>query len=580
MALDGIFLMHIAEEIQATAKGAKVNQVQEPSGDEIVLTLHTQNGNRKLLISVRADSPRISYTEHPYENPESAPMFCMLLRKHLCASRLTGVRQYDTERLVFLDFDTVNAIGDKAKMTLAVEIMGKHSNLILIDSGGVIIDALKRVDMTLSSKRMVLPALKYELPPSQNKLSLLSCDVEVLTDMILTKTGSTLSKAMLEVIMGVSPIVCRETAFRVSTDTDSRVGELSDVQKESLKAELVKLKALAEERSGKPVMLRDSAGKPFDFSFTDVTQYGKMAVKESFESFSELLDEYYHQRDCIGRMRMRSRDLTKLVTNNISRLSKKINAQLEELKNSEKREELRIRGDLLQANLYRIEKGASFADVENFYDENCGTLRIQLDPSKSPSQNAQRYYKDYARAKTAHKVLGVQIENARQELVYLESVLYEIESAESERELSAVRQELSESGYIKAQRSKSKSRKEQGYRVFTVSDGFTVLVGRNNRQNDRLTLKESRKSDIWLHSKDIPGSHTVIVSDGRAVTDKAIEEAAEICAWFSSARESHKVPVDYTEIRYVSKPQGSPPGRVIYTHQHTLYITPKEPQKE
>lgn len=579
MALDGIFLLHLAEEIRETANGAKVNQVHQPTGDEIVLTLHTQNGNRKLLICVRADSPRISYTEYPYENPEAAPMFCMLLRKHLCGSRLRGVRQCDTERLVFLDFDTVNAIGDKAKMSLAVEIMGKHSNLILIDSEGVIIDALKRVDMTLSSKRMVLPALKYELPPSQNKLSLLCGDIGVLTDMITAKSGSTLSKAMLDVVMGVSPVVCRETAFRVSGDVDVRVGDLSDKQRELLGTELLKLRALAEECGGKPVMLRDSAGKPFDFSFNDVAQYGKMAVAECFNSFSELLDEYYHQRDSIERMRMRSRDLTKLVTNNISRLSKKINAQLEELKNSEKREELRIRGDLLQANLYRIEKGASFVDVENFYDENGSTLRIQLDQSKSPSQNAQRYYKDYARAKTAHKVLGGQIENARQELVYLESVLYEIESAESERELSAVRQELSESGYIKARKGKAKPQKDQGYRAFTVSDGFTVLVGRNNRQNDRLTLKESRKSDIWLHTKDIPGSHTVIVSDGKAVTDRAIEEAAEICAWFSSARESHKVPVDYTEIRYVSKPQGSPPGRVIYTHQHTLFITPKEPQK-
>lgn len=579
MALDGIFLRHIGKEIENIATGAKVNQIHQPSRDELILSLHTHSGNKRLLISARADSPRISFTNYGAENPPVAPMFCMLMRKRLCGARLTAVRQHQLERMLFLDFDASTTLGDRTKLTLAVEIMGKHSNCILIDEEGIIIDALKRIDMTLSSKRLVLPQLPYELPPSQGKLSLLEIEADVIAKTITEKETLSLDKAVLSTLLGVSPVVCREISFRAADSSDAKVCDLSLSEKVRLHSEIERIKKLAETAQGTPVMLRDVSGKPFDLSFWEITQYGSAAEVKVCDSFSELLDEYYHQRDSIERMRVRSRDLSKLAANNIARLSRKINAQLTELEESKDREGLRICGDLLQANLYRIEKGAPFVDVENFYDENQGILRIKLDPAKSPAQNAQRYYKDYARAKTAHKVLQVQIEKGRQELEYLETVADEIDRAESERELSQIRQELMEQGYIKAPKGKQKPPQELKPREFTTSDGFTVLVGRNNRQNDMLTLKLSHKSDMWLHTKDIPGSHTVIRTEGRELTDTAVMEAACICAWYSKARESAQVPVDYTLIRNVSKPQGSPPGRVIYTDQHTLYVTPKNPEK-
>lgn len=576
MALDGIFLGFVGKEIEETALGAKVNQVHQPSRDEIILSMHTKQGNKKLLISTRADSPRISFTNHSAENPQTAPMFCMLMRKHLCSSRLCAVRQHDCERLLFLDFDGATALGDKTKITLCIEIMGKHSNCILIDSEGVIIDALKRIDLTLSSKRLVLPQLRYELPPSQGKLSPKELSAQELAQRIFMCGDLNLDKAMLSVITGVSPIVCREVAYRVTGITDKRVNELSEAEKEEYTSQLEKIIT----KDGRPYMLRDAQGKPFDMSFTEIRQYENGAEVTVCESFSALLDDYYHERDSIERMRVRSRDLSKLVSNNISRLSRKISTQMVELEQSKDRENLRISGDLLQANLYRIEKGSTFAEVENFYSEDMSLIRIKLDPAKTPAQNAQRYYKDYARAKTADKILRVQIEKGKQELMYLESVADEINRAESERELSQIRQELVEQGYIKAQKGKQKPPAQLDPREFTVSDGFKVLVGRNNRQNDNLTLKDSHKNDLWFHTKDIPGSHTVLKTDAREVTDEAIMDAACICAWYSKARESSRVPVDYTLIRYVSKPQGAPPGRVIYTDQHTLYVNPKNPEKE
>lgn len=578
MALDGIFLGFTGKEIEDVAMGAKINQVHQPSRDEIILSMHTYSGNRKLLISTRADSPRISFTTHNAENPQVAPMFCMLMRKHLCSSRLCAVRQHESERLLFLDFDGANALGDRTNITLCVEIMGKHSNCILIDSEGVIIDALKRIDLTLSSKRLVLPQLRYELPPSQGKLSPCEFSAEEISRKIFEKEETALDKAMLSVVTGVSPVVCREVAYRAVGSTDVRVSELTKAQKEKYTQVLTEM--LFENAQGIPYMLRDTQGKPFDMSFTQITQYGDSAKAQAYNSFSELLDDYYFERDSIERMRMRSRDLSKLISNNIARLSRKISTQMAELEESKDRENLRICGDLLQANLYRIEKGSSFAEVENFYSEDMSAIRIKLDPAKTPAQNAQKYYKDYARMKTADKILRVQIEKGEQELIYLESVADEISRAESERELSQIRQELVEQGYIKAQKGKQKPPAQPEPREFEVADGFKVLVGRNNRQNDNLTLKVSHKNDLWFHTKDIPGSHTILKTEGREVSDEAIMDTARICAFYSKARESSQVPVDYTFVRFVSKPQGSPPGRVIYTDQHTLYVTPKNPEKE
>ena len=579
MALDGIFLGLLSKEIESLSKGAKVNQVQQPSRDEIILQLHTLEGNRKLLICARADSPRVGFTSYGAENPKEPPMFCMFLRKHLCGARIKAVRQHESERIIFIDFDAINSVGDKRELTFAVEIMGKHSNCILIDSEGIIMDALKRVDMTLSSKRMVLPGLRYELPPSQGKLSVINTAAEKIAERIFSGEAKTLDKAILNTVMGVSPVVCREIAFRACGTEDISVSQLSNIHGENLIAELENLREIAAHNKGTPTLIKNQEGKPFDLTFLDVRQYGDSLEKVRFNSYCELLDEYYHSRDTIERMRAYSSDLTRLTTNSIARITRKINAQTAELEETKNREELRIKGDLLQANLYRIERGASFAEVENFYDENNSLLRIALNPAKTPAQNAQKFYKDYARAKTADKILRVQIEKGREELLYLESVLDEIERAATSKDMQLIRRELTDLGYIKAAKGKQKEPSELPVKEYKTSDGFTVFIGRNNRQNDKLTLKLSAKDDVWLHTKEIPGSHTVIKAEGKKVSDRAILEAAQFCAYNSKARESAQVPVDFTLIKYVQKPVGSPPGRVIYTHQKTVYVTPVNPEK-
>ncbi len=579
MALDGIFLRHIKTELEGMLVDSRVSQVYEPNRDELIINLRTFDGNKRLLISTRADSPRVGITDYSVENPDKPPMFCMLLRKRLTSAKLTAVRQPGLERMLMFDFDSVNELGDKVKLTLAVEIMGKHSNVVLIDGDGVIIDALKRVDVTLSSKRLVLPSLVYEMPPSQDKLNIETEDTESIINAIENSEDSRLDKAILNTLTGVSPIICRELSY-VSTgapDTDKDL--MSGAEWQSLKDALELLKKEVLNPKSYAVTLKNSQGKLFDFAFMPITQYGGSVEKFEFESFCKALDAFYHTRESLERMRVKSHSLSKLVSNNIERLARKISVQNVELLKCQDREILRITGDLIGANMHLIKKGAPYADVINFYDEEAATIRIALDVTKTPQQNAQKYYKDYAKAKTADKMLRVQIENATEELAYLETVADEIARAESEQDLSSIRQELISEGYLKENKSERNNKKQQklkpDFREFETSDGFKVLVGRNNRQNDLLTLKTANKNDLWFHTKDIPGSHTVIVTDGREVSESAILEAAQIAAYFSKAKDSSQVPVDYTLIRRVNKPQGAKPGKVIYTDQRTVYVTPK-----
>ena len=582
MALDGIFLRHIKTELESILTDARVSQVYLPNRDELIINLRTFDGNKKLLISTRADSPRVGITEYSVENPDKPPMFCMLLRKRLTSAKLTAIRQPDLERMLFFDFDCINELGDKVRLSLAVEIMGKHSNVVLIDGEGVIVDALKRVDLTLSSKRLVLPSLIYEMPPSQDKLSIEKEDTESLIKAIELNPESSLAKSILNTLTGVSPIICRELCFIATGEADTDKELMSQREWQNLKNALDNLKSEVSTPSDYAVTLKNTQGKLFDFSFMPINQYGDSVEKFEFQSFCKALDAFYHTRESLERMRTKSHTLSKLISNNIERLARKISVQKVELEKCKDREIIRQKADLIGANMHLIKKGVPYADVINFYDENAATIRIALDVTKTPQQNAQKYYKDYAKAKTADKMLRIQIETSQEELAYLETVADEISRAESEQDLSSIRQELISEGYLKENKGEKNNRKPKvlkpDFREFETSDGFKVLVGRNNRQNDLLTLKTSGKNDLWFHTKDIPGSHTVIITDGREVSDEAILEAAQIAAYFSKAKDSSQVPVDYTLIRRVNKPQGAKPGKVIYTEQKTVYVTPKLPE--
>ncbi len=585
MSLDGLFLHCIRTELENSIVGAKVDKVYQPSSEELVFSLRTRKqGGKKLLLSARANSPRINLTGASYENPASPPMLCMLLRKRLGGATVTAIRQNGCDRILFLDFLAVNEMGEKENLSLAVEIMAQYSNVVLVSEDGMIIDALKRVDFTKSSKRLVLPGVKYELPPAQEKVNILEETADLATERIMSFPNKTVSSATLSSVMGVSPIVSRELSY-IAFGEDVYV---RDADLKTLSLVLDKFKREYAHGSQRYCLLKDENGKPFDFSFMPITQYGDMATAEYFNNASELLDEYYSKRDSIERMTHKTADLRKLLQSTRERIIRKVDNQRVELKACENREALRISAELINANLYRLKKGESFYDLPNYYDDN-KIMRISVDPALSPAQNSQKYFKEYKKTYTAEKKLTEQIEAGIEELSYLDTVLDELLRAENERDIGAIKEELLSSGYIR-NRSMQKSQKikRNGQRVkqktvsslppkeYETTDGFRVLVGRNNLQNDKLSMKSSEKLDMWLHTKDYPGSHVIIVNKNGEVSDRAIEEAAVIAAVNSTARDAHKVPVDYTLVKNLKKPAGARPGKVIFHENWTVYVTPDE----
>lgn len=561
MAFDGVMMTMVKKELIANLSGAKVNQIYQPARDELVFAFRTFDGAKKLLIRL-SDSPRIHLSTCSIENPPVPPMMCMLLRKRLGGARLTDVTQPKNERVLCLHFDALNEIGDREQLRLYVEIMGRYSNAILTDGSDLVIDSIKRIDFSESETRVLLPKLPYELPAMQEKLCAEEASVSEICRRIIDLGGD--DKAILNAVQGISPIIARELAFRAET--------------EGLDAVIEELKTAVRSGSGTPTLVCKTDGSPMDFCFMDIRQYGGALTVRHFDSFAELLDTFFSDRDRIARMRAKSADLNRLLGNAVDRLSRKINLQRADLKKCADREQLRIQGDLLQANLYRIEKGASAVTVENYYAEDNAPITIPLDPAITPAMNAQRFYKAYNKAKTREIMLTEQIKKAEDELQYIGSVQDALSRCETEAELSAIRAELRGEGYLRQQKGGQKRRDKPLPPIeYRSSDGYRILVGRNNTQNDQLTLRTAKKSDIWLHTKNIHGAHVIIVSDGKPVSETAIREAAQIAAAYSKAKNSAQVPVDYTAVKNVSKPAGAKPGKVIYVSNKTLYVTPDKP---
>lgn len=577
MALDGIFLSCIKRELEA-AVGSRIDRIHQPSREEVVITLRHRGGNAKLLISVGAGSPRLHFTNVTLENPKAPPMFCMLLRKHLGSGKLTAVRQLGLDRVLYLDFETIDELGDMVTVTLAVEIMGRHSNLIVVGQDGKIIDAIKRVDPEMSSVRPVLPKMKYVLPPVQDKLGLFEASNEEIFEAIASyPKDQELSKVLVGVLQGISPVFAREAVYYACRGAEVVKSELSEAQRDRLAFYLNRVREDLKNGTPKITMALDLNGAPKDFSFVEIHQYGAAMLTKPYETPSKLLDDFYSQRDQIARMKQRSNDLLKLIINRTERTQRKLEAQRQELAECGERETLKIYGDLLNSNLYRLEKGMESVVLENFYDNNAALVKIKLDPSLTPSQNAQKYYNEYRKAATAEKMLTGLIEQAEEELVYLDSVFDEVTRTTGESELLEMREELIDGGYLRNYHRKNlKQLKPKPPLKFRSSDGFMILCGRNNKQNDRLSMKEARNYDIWLHTHNIPGSHVIIVTNGEKVPDRTVEEAAVIAAYHSKAQNSVQVPVDYTEIRNVHKPNGAKPGMVIFENYQTAYIKPDQ----
>ena len=574
MGLDGIFLHCIKNEVEKAALGARIDKIHQPNKEEFIFSLRPRSETFRLLISARANSPRIHFTKHSLENPSSPPMLCMLFRKKLSGAKLISIRQIGFERALYLDFDAISELGEKETITLAVEIMGKYSNIILIGQDGIIIDALKRVTFDMSSKRQIMPGLKYNEPPAQDKLCLLDNSIEEIVEKILASSKNKLSDALISCIQGLSSTVCKEIEYRVCSDENIILSYLSNIQKEKLKSVLTDIARLIKNDNAKPYLILNELKEPIDFSFLKISQYENSDSLILYESFSSLLDDFYYEKDKIERIKVKSQNLTKTLQNIKSRLMRKIKLQQNELINCQDKDQFKICGDLLTANLYKVKKGSSRISLENFYSPNLNELEIKLDPKLNGIENAQKYYKKYKKAKTAEIVLNQQIKKACEELNYIDTVLYEISVSETEADLNDIRQELLSEGYIKEKKLIKKTIKTSQPLKFVSSDGFTILVGRNNLQNDRLTLKQANKNDIWLHVKDMPGSHTILVLENKSPSDSALTQAANLAAFYSKASESSNVPVDYTLVKYVKKPSGAKPGMVTYSNYKTLFVNP------
>ncbi len=571
MALDGIFLSKIKDELISNAVGLRVDKVNQPTRDEIILNLRGKGCSYRLLFCVRADSPRVHFTSHTIDNPPVPPMFCMLMRKHLTGALIKNVRQHELDRILFVDFDATNEIGDRVDLSLCIEIMGKYSNLILLSRDRVI-DAIKRVDITTSSVRQILPGGEYKLPPAQGKLNIETEDINTVTDKILAQKDRYLSNAVINTLQGVSPIVSREIAYRTAFD-DVYVSSLSNEQIEILKKVLLYIKENLH-RENPLYMLTEENGKPKDLSHYDIRQYGDSLKVKAYESCSDLLDDFYFERDRINRINHRGHELIKLINNLIERTTRKLAIQSEELKKCEDKEQLKLYGELILANLYRLNKGVTYYEVEDYYN-NCELIKIPCNPALSPTENQMKYYKEYRKAQTAEKMLGGLIEEGKNEIIYLESVLDELSRADTDSEISLIRRELADGGYIKnIKGKKQKPPKELPPMEFRSSDGYKILVGRNNVQNEKLSLKTATKNDMWLHTQKIPGSHVIILGEGREISDQSIEDAAVIAAYYSKARDSSLVPVDYTRVKALKKPNGSKAGMVIYHEYYTIIVNP------
>ena len=569
MPLDAICLQGVVGELAPQLTGSRIEKIQQPARDQIILLLR---GSRRLFLNAGANQPRIHLTEQLRDNPSQPPMFCMLLRKHLSGGIIESVRQEPLERVVTLTVLSSDEMGERSRFTLVWEGMPRRANLILCDRDGRIIDCLRRMDLEAEQDRQVLPGLFYRLPTRQDKRSPLSVTEEEFAALLeRAAPDAPLDGWLLDTFTAISPLVARELTVRACGSTDAPAS-----QGNALWDVFSRWQRDVNGNAFTPTLIKRN-GSLADFTYGPVTQYGTYAETEVYDSFSHLLDDFYEKREQAERVKQKGRDLLKTATTARDRVRRKLAAQEKELAACQDRDHLRICGELITANLYRMERGQSRLTAQNYYDENCADVDIPLDVRLSPQENAARYFKQYAKAKTAEKYLTAQLQKGGEELQYLESVLQELAQAESEQDFNDIRTELTDGGYLRG-----RGKKQPGFqraskpREFRSSAGLRILVGRNNRQNDRLTTKDADKRDIWLHTQKIHGSHVILCTGGAEPDERSLMEAASLAAYFSQAQGSTKVPVDYTPVKFVKKPAGAKPGMVVYTTYQTMLADPDE----
>ena len=580
MPFDGGFLHKIQQELEPMI-GARVDKIGQPNRDCVVLHLHRGGPVRRLVI-LAGSSPRLHFSAIPIEYPAAPPMFCLLLRKHLGGGRLTAVTQQGLDRVLTLHFEASNELGDRTCFCLVCELMGRQGNLILVGENGRIVDALHRVDFAASENRPLLSGLEYSYPPAQGKLDLTAVNPLDAADRLLSGPDLPLSRALLALLEGASPLVCRELAWRISPAGDRPVSELTPVQRATVAQVLGEWAAALAPSGGTPLLL---GGEKPDFTFLPQRQFEGTAVTQTpFPSCSELLEEFYRLKTGSEGVKLAGEGLRRQVNSIHERLLRKRAVRLQELEKSTGREQLRLYGDLLSANLYRLQKGMTALSCEDYTaPEPYPTVSVPLDARLSPSRNVQKYYNEYRKAANAETVLRRLIAECEEEISYIESVQEALRRATTEGELLEIREELLQQGYLKSAvpRGQKPLHRRRGGTLsplcYRSSDGYTILCGRNNLQNDRLTLKTAHGTDLWFHIQKQPGSHVILLTEGiplEQLPDRTIEEAAMLAACNSSGRESSRVPIDYTLVKNIKKPNGARPGMVIYETYYTLLTTP------
>ena len=559
MSFDGLFTKAITEEIASLLKGGRINKVHQPYKNEIILVVRAGGKNQKLLLSAHPSYSRVQLTEESYENPKEAPMFCMLLRKHLEGYTIEDVYQHELDRMIILEVKGRNELGDVSQKQLIIEIMGRHSNIILVDKErNMILDSIKHVSHAVNSHRAILPGQEYILPPEQEKQNPFAATEDDIKKSLDFNSGK-LDRQLVSQFSGVSPLAAKEAVYRAGLANSSTLPPaFSSLIQEIANQEYV------------PTIKQDGSKEVFYMlSLKHLT--GK---EKTFASLSEMLDRFYFGKAERDRVKQKGQDIERFITNEIEKNAKKIGKLERTLKETERGEQYQLFGELLTANLYQMKKGMKEIEVINYYDEDQGTVVIPLNPLKNPSDNAQKYFSKYQKSKNAVVVVQEQIEKAQLELAYFEALHQQLQSA-SPKDIEEIREELQEEGYIRQKKKKGMKKPANAkpqLETYYSTDGDLIFVGKNNKQNDYLTNKFARRDEIWLHTKDIPGSHVVIRNE--SPSEKTIKEAAVLAAFFSKAKQSSSVPVDFTQVRHVKKPNGSKPGFVIYEQQQTVYITP------
>lgn len=577
MAFDGITISSIVYELNGTIINGRIDKIYQPEKDEIIMQIRAFGSVYRLLLSANPSSPRLNLTNIKPENPPQPPLFCMVLRKHIGGGKVLSITQPNFERQIVFEIESLNELGDYTSNKLILEIMGRHSNLILVNAQGIILEAARHINYELSSVREVLPGRIYENPPSQNKINPLFLTEDNLTKAYENMPSVKAQQLVYKSYTGISPIAASEICFRAGIDPSTNTELLGAGELQRLYISFKSIMDIIKNGNFTPTVYYDGI-KPAEFSPITLTCLAP-AKSSVFESPSQMLETFYGKRDAVFRMSQKTHDLRKLITNNIERCVKKQDIQKKTLNSIKNREKLRLYGELIVSYAYSIPKGAKSATLVNFYEEAQPEITIPLDPTLTPQENAQKYFKKYNKEKRTYAALQPLIKETDEELYYLESVLASAQACNTEQDIKEIRRELYEQGIIKKHKGfekNKKSNKKSQPMHYVSSDGFNIYVGKNNTQNDELTMKTARSNDLWFHTKQIPGSHVVVFTEGRDVPQTTIEQAATLAAYYSKARQGSLVPVDYTQKRNIKKPNGAKPGFVIYTTNKTAYVTPTE----